>query len=100
MNWLSRMLTGDSSGEEKLALNSGKTGFPRSRHSRKLHQPPAIRPPIAPPSATQPTAASGRDAAIAAATSPSAHTILGSLKATEAPIRAPAKRENYGRSWA
>src|SRR2546428_194941 len=82
---------GDSSGEGKIPLNSGNTGFPKSRHRRKLHQPPASRLPIAPPSATQPVAASGRLAAIAAVTSPSAKTTLVSLKATEAPIRTPAK---------
>jgi hypothetical protein len=45
----------------------------------------------------QPRAASGRVAAIAAATSPNANTTLVSLGATDAPIRTPARMWNPGR---
>jgi len=45
----------------------------------------------------QPRAASGRVAAIAAATSPNANTTLVSLGATDAPIRTPARMLNPGR---
>src|SRR5205823_11163141 len=68
-------------------------------HSSKLHHPPAISPPIAPPSTTQPSAASGRVAAITAATNPIANTTLVSLSATAAPTRTPARIWNMGGGW-